>query len=203
MSRLHPSLIAVLGLCPLAFADQAQTPKTVTLVVAFDQRQAEPEVVEALKSELAEIWRSESVKLDWRPLESIKPGDSFEDLVVVHFKGDCHVRPEAQPYLIDERGPQSSGPFAYSVSVDGTVQPFSSVLCERVERSMHSALEPAQRKSADALYGRALGRVLSHELYHIFNQTRNHQREGLAKRALTGKQLIEPDFHFDEAGIRH
>jgi hypothetical protein len=178
-------------------------PKTITLVVTFDQHEAQPEVVEALKSELAEIWRSEPVKLDWRPLESIKPGDSFNDLVVVHFKGDCHFRPEIRPFMIDERGLQTPGPFAYSPTVNGEVQPFSAVLCERVEHSVQSALEPGQYKKADALYGRALGRVLSHELYHILNQTRDHQRQGLAKKALTGRQLIEDDFRFDESGIRH
>ena len=207
MSRLHPSLIGtlalLLGLGSLTWADEARVPKNVTLVVAFDENTAQPQVVEALKSELAEIWRSEAVKLDWRPLESIKPGDSFDDLVVVHFKGDCHFRPEIHPYLIDERGPQTAGPYAYSPTVNGKVQPFSSVLCDRVERSVKSALEPAQRQTADSLFGRALGRVLSHELYHILNQTREHQRQGLAQRALTGKQLIAPDFRFDESGITH
>ena len=207
MSRLNPALIALtyLGLPSLALADQAlvetpKPPKTVTLVVAFDESKAQPDVVEALKSELAEIWRGESVKLNWRPLESIQPGDSFPDLVVVHFKGDCHVHP-LQPFLIDERGPQG-GALAYSPMVNGHVQPFSSVLCDRVERSVRSAIKPNQRKAANRLYGRALGRVLSHELYHILNQTKEHELQGLAKKSLTGQQLIAPKFHFDESGAR-
>jgi hypothetical protein len=177
--------------------------KTITLIVTFDEAKAPPEVVEALQSELAEIWRTEHVKLDWRPIESIQPGDSFADLVVVHFKGDCHLRPESfasRPYLIDERGPQGPGPFAYSPTVDGQVQPFSSVLCNRVERSVQSALQANQRDSANSLFGRALGRVLSHELYHILNQTKKHERLGLAKKSLTGEQLIAPEFRFHEPG---
>ena len=202
MSRLNPVLILIAS--GAAFADQrasvARPLKTVTLVVAFDETAAQPDVVEALKSELAEIWRG-PVKLNWTPLESLKPGDSFSDLVVVHFKGDCHMVP-VQPFLIDERGPQGSGgTLAYSPTIDGTVQPFSSVLCDRVQRSVQSAMKTSQRKSANKLYGRALGRVLSHELYHILNQTKEHQQQGLAKKSLSGQQLIAPSFHFDESGI--
>ena len=195
MSRC-PILIVLVS--SLAFGESASPKllKSVTLVVAFDERDAEPEVVNALKSELAEIWRGEPVKLNWKPLETLQPGDSFPDLVVVHFKGDCKLHP-LEPFRIDERGPQGSA-LAYSPMVDGEVQPFSSILCERVQRSVQSALRPNQRKSANKLYGRALGRVLSHELYHILNQTKEHEQQGLAKKSLSGQQLIEPHFHFGE-----
>jgi hypothetical protein len=206
MSRLDHFLIGFVFFTA-AGALLADQPKTVTLIVAFDQAKAEPEVVAAMQSELADIWRGEPVKLDWRPIESVEPGESFEDLVVVHFKGDCHLRPyrewlSSHAYMVDERGPQPPGAFAYSPTVDGEVQPFSSVLCDRVERSVESAIEPGQRKSADGLFGRALGRVLSHELYHILNQTKQHELQGLAKRSLTGGQLIAPDFRFDESPMQ-
>lgn len=199
MSRLNPVLIALTfcELSSLTFADQAAGKKTITLVVAFDESTAQPEVVAALKSELAEIWRGEPVKLNWLPFEALRPGDSFADLVVVHFKGDCHLHP-IQPFLIDERGPQGGAALGYSPMVNGEVQPFSSVLCDRVERSVQSAMKHNQRKSANSLYGRALGRVLSHELYHIFNQTKEHEQQGLAKESLTGQQLIAPKFRFDK-----
>jgi hypothetical protein len=201
MSRLDRVFISLFFLAAANWSLFAEQDKKVTLLVAFDQSGVQPEVVAAMQSELAEIWRTEHVKLDWRPLESVHLGDTFEDLVVVHFKGDCHLRQNdwlaSHPFLIDERGPQSSGPFAYSTTVDGHVQPFSSVLCDQVERSVENALRPDQRKVADSLYGRALGRVLSHELYHILNQTRGHELHGLAKKSLSGEQLIAPDFRFE------
>ena len=206
MSRLDRVLIMSVSLATAGTLFGGEEPKRVTVVVAFDEAQAQPEVVAALQSELAEIWRGEPVKLDWRPIESIHPGDSFDDLVVVHFKGHCQLRPyqewlASHAYLIDERGPQPSLTLAYSPTVDGRVQAFSSVLCDRVERSVETALPPGQRKSADSLYGRALGRVLSHELYHILNQTRRHELRGLAKQSLTGEQLIAPVFRFDESTV--
>ena len=60
-------------------------------------------------------------------------------------------------------------------------------------------MKPTQRRHAKQLYGQALGRVLSHELYHILNQTKEHEAEGIARKSLSGHQLIAPKFHFDAA----
>jgi hypothetical protein len=38
--------------------------------------------------------------------------------------------------------------------------------------------------------GRALGRVVAHELVHILTRSGNHAREGVAQTALSGKELI-------------
>ena len=46
------------------------------------------------------------------------------------------------------------------------------------------------RSRSEQVYGRALGRVLAHELYHIFARTCHHGQEGVAKTALSGKALI-------------
>ena len=39
-------------------------------------------------------------------------------------------------------------------------------------------------------YGRALGRVVAHELYHILANTTDHSRHGLAKALLTVSELV-------------
>jgi hypothetical protein len=41
----------------------------------------------------------------------------------------------------------------------------------------------------DAAPGRALARVLSHELYHVLARTTGHAREGVAKPSLAGADL--------------
>jgi hypothetical protein len=42
----------------------------------------------------------------------------------------------------------------------------------------------------DELLGRALGRVLAHELVHMLTKSGEHSREGVQRPALSGKQLI-------------
>jgi hypothetical protein len=55
---------------------------------------------------------------------------------------------------------------------------------------------------SDLLLGRALGRVLAHEVYHILAKTTGHGRAGVAKSALSGRQLIADRIAFDEHDLR-
>ncbi len=47
------------------------------------------------------------------------------------------------------------------------------------------------------MYGRAVGRVLAHELYHIFANTQHHG-SGVGKAAYTVDNLLGTVFQFDE-----
>jgi hypothetical protein len=49
--------------------------------------------------------------------------------------------------------------------------------------------------------GRALARVLAHELYHILTQSENHADSGVAKAALSVADLMGSRFEFDSATI--
>ena len=46
--------------------------------------------------------------------------------------------------------------------------------------------------------GRAMGRVLAHELYHIFGETRKHGSSGVASAYHTRGELLAPEFNFSE-----
>ena len=51
-----------------------------------------------------------------------------------------------------------------------------------------------RRRQADKYLGRALGRVLAHELYHILGKTHQHNQDGsVAKEAISAKQLISDE----------
>jgi len=41
-------------------------------------------------------------------------------------------------------------------------------------------------------HGRALGRVLAHEVVHMLTGNSGHAHEGVTRRALSGNQLIAP-----------
>jgi hypothetical protein len=47
------------------------------------------------------------------------------------------------------------------------------------------------------ILGRALGRVIAHELYHIVGQTAEHHDTGVAKAVFSIRDLKNPRFEFD------
>ena len=51
-------------------------------------------------------------------------------------------------------------------------------------------------------YGRALARVLAHELYHIFANTMHHGSMGVAKESYSVQDLLTDDFQFREKEMR-
>jgi len=92
---------------------------------------------------------------------------------------------EPLPFLYDERGP-----YAFTYNSDGDVLPFTEVSCSRVTASVLPAMQGDDFARRDYLMGRALGRVVAHELVHILTKSGVHGQGGVAQPALTGRELI-------------
>jgi hypothetical protein len=172
------SLICLLAtVCFAAIALAAD----VTIVVDFDGPHS-GRSVRQMQRETEDIVKNSGLRLDWRTRNNVGR-ESFANLVVVRFKGKCVLEP--LPILLDERGP-----FAFTYESDGQVLPFSEVECDRVTASVRPALWGNDFARLDYLMGRALGRIVAHELVHIFTKSGLHGREGVAQAALSGGQLI-------------
>jgi hypothetical protein len=156
----------------------------VTIVLDFQGPHSDRSIGE-MKREFAGIMKGSGLSFDWR-LRSEAAGQSFPNLVLVKFKGRCVLEPV--PYLYDERGP-----LAFTYSTDGALQPFSEVACDKITASVRTAMFGDDYAKADLLFGRALGRVVAHELTHILRNSKDHDREGIAKPSLSGMDLISPD----------
>lgn len=154
----------------------------LTLVVESESPIA-PQALKSMQKELANILARASVKVDWVMRSDFKLGSEAEDLVLVKFKGSCRM--EMTPALLDERGP-----LAFTHTTDGEVLPFSVVLCDKVRVAAQSAMWGGDYARGNELFGRALARVLAHELYHILGKEEGHGKDGVARRALSGQQLI-------------
>ena len=155
----------------------------LTVLLSIEEKVSDTALLE-LKSELNTIMKDTGRKLNVRLREDSQPNESFEDLVLVKLKGSCTMQ-RTLPFM-DERGP-----LAWSHSTDGAILPFAEVSCDRIARSVRAALWGGELREADRYLGRALGRVLAHELYHILGKTHEHNADGsIAKEALSAKQLI-------------
>ncbi|MEO8369212.1 MAG: hypothetical protein ABI806_08435 [Candidatus Solibacter sp.] len=163
----------------------------ITIVLDFQGPRSEPAIKE-MKREFSDIMKESAVRFDFRSRAEVT-GDSA-DLVIVKFSGKCVLEPAG--YLYDERGPM-----AFTYSTDGVVQPFSAVACDKVTSAIRPAMSGGDFAKADMLLGRALGRVLAHEVVHMLSKSGEHGRAGVAKTSLSGSQLIAPELRLGAADL--
>ena len=103
--------------------------------------------------------------------------------VQVRFRGDCLMTSRAAK-------PASPGGYAWTHVSDGRVLPFVEVDCDRVRTSILSVMWGEDFQHRDLLLGRALGRVIAHELHHALERTLSHTSHGVTKSALRASELI-------------
>jgi hypothetical protein len=135
-----------------------------------------------MQREAQAVLRTSGIQLDWRT-RSQASHESFNDLVLVKFSGSCDL--DTAQHASGKRGPLGS-----TFISDGSMLPFAEIACDRVAASVRSVMSGSDFETADVLLGRALGRVVAHELVHILAGSCEHGLEGVHKAALSGRQLI-------------
>lgn len=185
MIRLILSFFTV-AVCATSAATPGVPPE-VAVVVQADQTFS-PQAWQAMETESKRIAQQAGLRVRFVE-RSRAAAEQFSDLVVFRMKGRCEM--DSLPALLEERGP-----FAWAFTSNGNVLPFGEVKCDRVRESIKTALRPADYRKADELYGRALGRVVAHELYHMLANTKKHGKSGIAKDALSAQQLVSERLDF-------
>lgn len=174
--------IFALSTCALP-ALKAEALPHLTVLLSVEGK-ASADAIRELKIELYDIMKDTGRKLDVRMRDQSSANETFDDVVLVKLNGTCKM--ERMIPFFDERGP-----LAWTHSTDGVILPFAEVSCNRIANAISSSMYGAERRQADKYLGRALGRVLAHELYHILGKTHNHNEDGsIAKEAISAKQLI-------------
>ncbi len=110
----------------------AHAEPAVTLVLKFDDAYSTRSLA-AMKREVASIVGESGIKVDCLFLADVHTSDSFENLVVVRFRGACVMQP--RDYMRDERGY-----YAFTYVSDGDVLPFSEVECDKVANSIRAEM---------------------------------------------------------------
>src|SRR4051812_40220396 len=169
-------------ICALLLAASAVAANPALTIILDFQGPHSARSVDAMKHEIEALMQPSGITLDWRLRSELGEG-AVDNLLVVRFKGKCVLEPVG--YLYDERGP-----LAFTYSTAGEVQPYSEVACEKVTAAVRSAMAGADYARADLLLGRALGRVVAHEMVHMLAKSGAHSHDGFTKPALSGKSLI-------------
>jgi len=189
-------LTCVLLVVGLVFAMTATTtspiPTSLTVILDFRGIHSDPSIRE-MERESGSILKATGLKLDWR-LKSQARGEIYSDLVVMQFDGSCKFDPA--PRIYDE-----TGPLALTRTTNHQIQSFGEVDCDHVAESARRAMQSGDYRQADMLVGRALGRVVTHELVHMLTHSAEHGRTGVFEAALSGKQLIAPTLSLEAMDV--
>ena len=186
---------AILRAAPV-LAGPSFTP--VTAVVIPEGRYSRVAIRE-MGREAAHILKKSGVSLRWRigaPAQSV---DGL--LVVVKLMGRCDMD-GSSAFLVP-------GPLGWSHESSGVVLPFSNLACDNIRGAVESTLVAGNPIPRNYLLGRAMGRVLAHELYHIMADTAEHGQDGVAQAALSARELTSglmefqpPDVQAIQSGLR-
>ena len=174
----------------------AQVPEnsapTIALYVGFQHEPPGP-VLESMEKEVGVILSPMAAHFEWRSLDAVSPGDSAQDLAVAKIKGKCN--PEAPPLFL------APGSLGFTHVSDGVVLPFCEVDCDRIRSYLGVALSRLEATDRAVDFGRAVGRVLAHEFYHIFAHTREHELGGLGKPNVSVRELMAAKFRLEEGAL--
>ena len=117
-----------------------------------------------------------------------------ERLAVVRLNGSCTTAP-----VIGGRAVPDAESLGKTYVVNGSVLPIAEVQCDSVRRFIAADLGRTRSEERNEILGRALGRVVSHELYHILLRTTQHGREGIARPAQSSSELVTERRAFSRA----
>jgi hypothetical protein len=175
-------------------------PDPVGVYISFDGPHSD-RAVDAMKQEVEALVNPTGFQLQWRLLEHRRSDESFSNLVVVKIHGKCDMA-DIQAG-IQQRAEEEDVVLGSTNISDGQILPFSDLECDRIRRSIAPLATANSSADKESLLGRAMGRVLAHELFHVFGNTVRHGREGVAKTSFTRHDLVADRFKFDvkDAGL--
>jgi hypothetical protein len=161
----------------------------ITLYASFQQNL--PQAVRAaLQDELEQIMAPIGIHFQWRSLDAARGNEVSVELAVVTFKGRCDAGGLSTRSV-------SPGALGWTHVSDGNILPFSDVDCDGIRGFIQGALLTVSPEGREEAFGRAVGRVVAHELYHIFADTQQHESLGVAKASYTVQDLMTVDFLFE------
>ena len=186
-----------LALMALAALPALNGPRTVAPVALFAQFEHDPSpaVFDAIRREVAEIMSPVGFPFEWKARDNARGDETVAQLAVVTFKGSC----SAADLGFDRN---SSGPLGITHIGDGVVLPFADIDCDRIRDFLRKELIGTRATDRDRTLGRAVGRVVAHELFHVFVGAKYHMSTGLAKPAFTEQELMADRFEFAAGEFR-
>jgi hypothetical protein len=178
----------------MSLAMAASPSREAALSLQLRAGKAPAAAFEEMKKELAALMSAAGVAIRWENAASHGVVDGAT--VVVDLEGDCSAgfRAEMESAAKGIR-------IGSTATANGEILPFVNVNCGAIAGLIGLLMADRPVVWKELAFGRALGRVLAHELYHVLTQSGDHVNSGIAKANFSGADLIESRFVFDEVAL--
>jgi hypothetical protein len=176
---------ALLLSCLFVYAGQAAfaAEKPVTLVFTAPDTTSQLALQE-MQRETTAIMRSVGIEVGRTPLRVAQLGGELVEPVQVRLQGRCNMTG------IERSARPATKALGWTHVSDGKVLRFIDLDCNRLRVSLFSVMWGEDFQHRDFLLGRALGRVLAHELHHALGRATAHTESGLACAQIRAENLI-------------
>lgn len=154
------------------------------------------ETLNSMQAEVRSILAPAQLDLSFQPIAD-QPSRTFRKIVIVRFRGICAGKTHRVGFELSAANLVDFPALGRTDVSDGRVLPYVQVYCDEVRDFVPftSGVSPAK------VFGRALGRVVAHELYHALLDTRDHSRTGVARFAQTPHDLTRETLLLDTRSI--
>lgn len=112
-------------------------------------------------------------------------GFDAAQIISVRVIGDCTLLPGPRRLV--------NGALGWVRKVDGEIQPFIHVNCERIVQMLQGMALGMDRDRRDTVMAEAMARVIAHEWIHIATQNAGHERDGVMQSAFQVSDLLMDD----------
>jgi hypothetical protein len=180
----------------LAAFGSAATPhasRPVTLILQFDGDYDE-QSVQQMERELSKSMKPAGFSFSYQLRSDYSPAEAVPELIMVRFIGSCRMN--SSPGRREDPTVLAS-----THRSDGRVLPFTEVACDHIRSLIAPLLDRDDKGNADRIFGRALGRVLAHEIYHVLAGTSRHTGWGVTQARLSGRDLIVEILPMDHGAL--
>jgi hypothetical protein len=172
----------------------AQSPDPISVALYTEFSQPPPAAVaDAMQHELLTIMQPAGLRFDWRSSAGAEHAPPAAEIAVARFFGRCDAG-----NLASHTG--NTGPLGWTHVSDGAILHFTGVDCNRLRDFLEAGMRHLPPLERDAVFGRALGRILAHEIYHIFANTQRHGA-GVSKAAYSVDDLLSGALRLDKLGM--
>ena len=169
---------------------QNSSPRT-TLVVYADHKLGIAEwtaltsEVERSRSEYAAEYPRLGEGFDAVQGDEIEPGIRIQNSIAVYLHGECNLMPSTKHVV--------QGALGWVPVVQGRIQPFIHVSCERIEEMLGPLALGMHQQRRDKVMAEAIARVILHEWIHFAAQTTGHVEHGITKSQFLVSDLLADD----------